>query len=201
MTHLCLESWVRESSRHLCLLTAITMSILVAYATSTGSTVSVAERIAERLKPLATKVECLSVGDVSADTVSNSDAIIVGSGVQYYHWLKGAQKFVTQHAAVLQTKSVWAFSLGFPADEAELAQQEQLLGDKIREEVPDLKGHKFFWGRWRKRDAGIFNRVFLSIVAPQYVKRWGDDRNWEEIDAWAKTVGEKVEEGFQENAS
>src|ERR1700712_4884042 len=158
------------------------MSVLVTYASATGSTVKVAERIAERLKQYIANVDCLPIREVSASSLSTYSAIIIGSAVQWFHWLSPARKFLHKHTAVLRTKPVWAFSVGFPGDESEAAQEEQSLGEEIRKDVPDLLAHKFFWGRWRRRDAGVFPRILLSLLAPQRLERYSDDRNWDEIE-------------------
>jgi menaquinone-dependent protoporphyrinogen oxidase len=170
------------------------MSILIAYATATGSIVSVAERIAERLRQSFPTVDCKPVHDIPAASFTSYSAVIICSSVQYYKWLAPARHFVQDNAAVLKTKPVWAFSLGFPATEAERMEQEHLLGDKLREDVPNLQGHRFFYGRWRKQDVTFFAGLFLRFFAPQYLQRWGDERNWEEIEAWADSVAKKLKE-------
>ncbi|KAF2094451.1 flavodoxin-like protein [Rhizodiscina lignyota] len=176
------------------------MSILVTYATSKGSTIGVAERLAEHLKLYASSVDCLPVRKVSATSLTKYSAIIVGSAVQMYEWLTPARNFIHDNEAVLKTKPVWAFSVGFPAEDAERVQQEGSLAEKIRKYVPDLKAHKFFYGRLRRRDLGVYWRLVLQCFAPQYVQRWGDERNWEEIEAWADMVGKEIRDGRSSTA-
>lgn len=75
------------------------MSILVAYATSHGSTRGIAERIAERLQAGGLDAEARPVADVR--DAARYDAFIVGGAAYMFHWLGDATKFVQRNRALL----------------------------------------------------------------------------------------------------
>ena len=86
------------------------MPILIAYATSHGSTREIADRIASRLHASGYGVDCRSVDHVFS--VENYSAVILGSAVNGTKWLLDAQKFLDVEAMCLQTKPTWTFSVG-----------------------------------------------------------------------------------------
>jgi len=168
------------------------MSILVTYATAKGSTREIAERIVERLEVFATPVECLPVKEVRTASLPNYTAIIVGSAIHVGSWLGPARRFIHGNAAVLKAKPVWVFSVGMPPKEADRVSEELMIEGKIRKVLPDLRGHKLFQGRFYQQDLGWFLGLIFKCCVPKEKARWGDERNWEAIDAWADSVGEEI---------
>jgi hypothetical protein len=87
---------------------------------------------------------------------------------------------------------VWAFSVGMPPQEADRVNEERMVGDKIRKVLPDLRGHRLFQGRFHKQDLPWFGALIFSCCVPRDKVKWGDERNWEDIEAWADKVGEEI---------
>jgi menaquinone-dependent protoporphyrinogen oxidase len=85
-------------------------SILVAYASQTGSTAGIARAIADELERAGLAVDCRPAGEV-ADLVDYT-AVILGSGVFLPRRGSDGGGFITRHAAELATRRVYLFSAG-----------------------------------------------------------------------------------------
>lgn len=168
------------------------MPILVTYATAKGSTREIAERIALRLEAFVTPVECVAVKEVQEASLPNYSAIIVGSPIHAGSWLRPMRRFIHRNALALNAKPVWAFSVGMPPKEADRVNEENMMDKKIRKELPSLRGHKLFQGRFYKQDLGWFLGMIFKCCVPKDKAKCGDDRNWEDIEAWADNVGNEV---------
>ena len=175
------------------------MSILVTYATAKGSTQEIAERIASRLQAFAKPVDCIPVKEVEASALPSYSAVIVGSAIHMGSWLGPAWRFIRINGQVLKTKPVWAFSVGMPPQESDRVNEEGMIEGKIRKQVPDLRGHKLFQGRFYKQDLGWFLGMIFTCCVPREKSKFGDERNWEVIEAWADAVGKEVRGGGPAN--
>ncbi|HEX7195601.1 MAG TPA: flavodoxin domain-containing protein, partial [Candidatus Limnocylindria bacterium] len=86
------------------------MNVLVAYATRSGSTAEIAERVANRLRIAGHHAD---IGPVTSFSVMPThDAFVVGSAVYIGHWRKEALEFVERNKAVLAARPTWLFSSG-----------------------------------------------------------------------------------------
>lgn len=171
------------------------MSILVTYATAKGSTHEIADRIALRLKAFVTPVDCIPIQEVEATALPNYSAVIVGSAIHMGSWLSPASRFIRNNGQALKTKPVWAFSVGMPPQESDRVNEERMMDEKIRKHLPDLKGHKLFQGRFYKQDLGWFLGMIFTCCVPRSKAKWGDERNWQDIEAWADSVGNDIKRG------
>lgn len=168
------------------------MSVLVTFATAKGSTQEVAERIASRLKTYAAVVDCLPATRVEASALSNYSTIIVGSALHMGSWLDPAHSFIHSNAATLKTKPVWAFSVGMPATESARVDEERMMDREVRTDMPELRGHRLFQGRLYKKDLGWFLGAIWTCCVPKEMSKWGDERNWDDIEAWADSIGKEA---------
>jgi menaquinone-dependent protoporphyrinogen oxidase len=171
------------------------MSVLVTYATAKGSTREIAVRIAEGIEAFVTPVVCLPANQVRAASLPDYSAVIIGSAIHAGSWLGPARRFISSNAAALKAKPVWAFSVGMPPREGDRANEELMMDGKIRKILPDLRGHKLFQGRFYKQDLGWFLRMIFTCCIPREKVKWGDARNWEDIEAWAHNVGKDISDG------
>jgi menaquinone-dependent protoporphyrinogen oxidase len=171
------------------------MSILVTYATAKGATSEVAEAVALRLKAFATTVDLLPIKDVSTASLPKYSAIIVGSAIHMGSWLGPAKHFIQNNSTALNSKQVWAFSVGMPPKEDARKEEESIIDKKIRKDLPGLRGHKLFLGRFEKTDLPWVGRIVITCCIPKDKQKWGDFRNWEEIHAWADSVGREMVDG------
>ncbi|KEF53974.1 uncharacterized protein A1O9_09769 [Exophiala aquamarina CBS 119918] len=171
------------------------MSILVTYATAKGATSEIAERIAEHLKTFAASVEVRPTKEVSATSLHTYSAIIVGSAIHAGLWLTPARHFIRDNSTTLSSQQVWAFSVGMPPNEEERMNEERMMDGKIRKVLPALRGHKLFQGRFKKQDLPWIIRIIFACCVPKNKTKWGDARNWEEIEVWSENVGREITSG------
>lgn len=169
--------------------------ILITYATSEGSTKSIAER-------LQTKLSAANIGPVTIEpaskklSIEGSNVIIIGSCIHIGSWLSAAKSFSKSHAAYIKEKKipVWAFSVGLPDAKGEKIEQEKL--EKWTKDIygEQLKEHKFFQGAYL--ETGVwwpFRTMFRWMKVP-----YQDRRDWEAVEGWAdgivKELGKEVRE-------
>ena len=159
--------------------------VLLAYATRSGSTAEIAERIKEILVLRGLAVDLKPVSNV--DSLDQYRAVILGSAVYYGRWRKEAVKFLTAQEETLKNKEVWFFSSG-PAGEGDPV--ELLDGwtfPPLQAEIADLiqpKGTAVFHGVMDPSRLNIFERWLLKrMEAPM-----GDFRDWDLITSWAEEI-------------
>lgn len=169
------------------------MRVLIAYATSTGSTKSIAERISTRLSDdpniTTTLLPISEAGDITS-----FDALIIGSCIHMGSWIKPATRFVSANAAAVRAQQmpVWAFSVGCPnASIGSRKDSAMKEGDDIRKIIEkdiQLKNHELLEGYWRKEDWNPLMRCLWSCFGV----RWGDYRDWEAVDRFADRTGQEL---------
>jgi len=169
------------------------MPILVAYATSRGSTREVAERIADRLHLDGFAVDCRPVDHVFR--VENYSAVILGSAVQAKRWLLDALKFLDVEAMDLARKPFWAFSVamapaGAPGWVRDRTVKKELknIEDVVIRKVPKVRDHRLFAGK----DDGSTMATPIRGLYRCFGGRFGDLRDWDDIDKWADTIAKEL---------
>ncbi|KAF1810158.1 hypothetical protein P152DRAFT_101100 [Eremomyces bilateralis CBS 781.70] len=167
------------------------MSVLIAYATSRGSTGEIANRIASRLETFIKPVTCLPVSEVQPGSLPSYSVIVVASAIHAGSWINPGHCFVRTNKAVLQSKPVWAFSVGMPPTDEEHAAEEKAVAASLRKDLPDLRGHTLFQGAFFKEDMPWWMGMFIRFI-PKERQKWGDARNWEEIEGWADKLRNEV---------
>jgi menaquinone-dependent protoporphyrinogen oxidase len=158
--------------------------VLVAYATWAGSTVGVAERIAEVLNRNGFAAEALRARDVP-DTSSYS-AVVLGSPVHAGRPKSEALKFLEQNRADLTSKPFAAFVVCLAAkgsDEKSQATAAAYL-EPVRTQVKPLS-EGIFAGAY---DPAKVNFVLRTVMDKMIKAPPGDFRKWEEIEAWAASL-------------
>ncbi|WP_436776468.1 flavodoxin domain-containing protein [Yinghuangia sp. YIM S09857] len=168
------------------------MSVLVTYATCHGSTRSIAERIGERLADYGMRVDVREARSVQH--VGHYHAVVAGSAVHNGDWLPEGAEFLHRHAQLLAERPVWLFSVGM---------------------APAGHGRR---GRWFAAHTRVPRAVavdrdlvdprelhyFAGVLAPEHIPwhvrsfmwafgwRIGDFRDWDEVDAWACGIAERL---------
>lgn len=168
------------------------MPILVTYATAKGSTREIAQRIASCLEVFTNPIECKPIEEVEISSLGNYSAIIIGSAVHMQSWLKKAHEFIHDNAATLNSKPVWAFSVGLPKGEADRLREEEVINKKIKKDLVCLQRHQLFRGRWDMKDFWYL-KFFLCCCLSEK-DSYEDRRDWEAIETWARSVGEELGE-------
>ena len=164
-------------------------SVLVSYATRSGSTQEVAEAIAEALREGGLEVDCRP-----AKAVRNLDgigAVVLGAPLYMFHWHKDALNFVSRHSPALKARPVAIFALGpFHVDEKEFTDARATL-DKELAKYPWLKpvAVEMFGGKFDPAKLGFpYNLIpALNKMPPS------DVRDWTAIRDWANRVATELE--------
>jgi menaquinone-dependent protoporphyrinogen oxidase len=162
------------------------MRVLVTYVSPHGSTRGIAERIATRLRDRGVAVDCLPVGETRA--VEAYDAVVVGSAIHGQAWLPEAAQFISTHAAELEARAVWLYSVGMPGALARpLRRFAMREGPKVVAPFAPLvhpRGTRLFSGVVGRQQFPLVSRVVMRLMGG----RFGDFRDWPAIDAWATSI-------------
>ena len=156
-------------------------SVLVAYATSYGSTQEVAEAVAATLRERGFVADIQPMRKVRA--LAGYSAVVLGAPLYMFRWHKDARHFLSRHRKTLTERPVAIFALGpFHDDEKEWKDVRAQL-DKELAKFPwltpvalEIFGGKFDPARLR------FPLKFLPALKQMPAS---DLRDWTAIRAWA----------------
>ena len=166
------------------------MRVVVAYASAHGSTREIAEHIGQVLRANGIPAEVRSIDQ--AWSPEPYDAAIIGSAIHNQAWLPAAAAFMRDHADELARRQVWLFSVGMPGALAwpfrKLAMREGPVVSAPFLQVGRSRGHKLFTGVVRPDQMSSLGRMAFRAVGG----RFGDFRDWEEIDAWADAIADDL---------
>jgi len=162
-------------------------TVLIAYASKYGATAEIAEKIGEVLRQDGLTAEVNAADKVKE--LSPFQAVILGSAVYVGRWRKQAVKFLQANEKALAEKPVWIFSSG-PSGEGDPV--ELLKGWRIPEKIQPIVD------RIQPRDVVVFHGNVdtgkLNFIERRMMKmveaQTGDFRDWEAIQAWAKSIAE-----------
>jgi menaquinone-dependent protoporphyrinogen oxidase len=168
------------------------MRILVAFASSKGSTAEIAERVAARLRGAGRDVDVADMEDGPNPSVY--DAVVLGSAVHNQAWLPEASDFVSRHVSELSSLPLWLFSVGMPDGlpkllraKAKELQEKRILG-LLGADVLQPRGHRMF--------SGVYNEGQLKGAAHFAFRliggRFGDFRDWAAIESWTDGISEEL---------
>ena len=174
------------------------MGVLVAYATSRGSTRGIAERLADRLQQHGTPATAASVTD--AVDVAGYEAVLLGSAVHGGKWLPEATRFAYAHADELRQCPLWLFSVSTVGDAESMFPPRVANRMRAMRREPDeiaalrvalrVREHRNFAGAVSPSDWPRAGRAFFRATGGRY----GDCRNWPAIDAWADGIAAELDE-------
>jgi menaquinone-dependent protoporphyrinogen oxidase len=164
------------------------MKALVVYATKSGCTTGIAEKIGETLAAKGANVDVVaaeSAGDPAA-----YDAVVVGSGIRVGQWHGPAKEWVTANADALKQMPVAFYTCNLTiADEPEKADEVRAYTDALIAEsgvTPIDIG--LFAGWFEPKSFSFIERTVLKAMkAPQ-----GDRRDWAAIEAWTEGIASQL---------
>lgn len=163
---------------------AMGQRVLVGYATKTGSTVGVAERIGEVLGERGFDVDVKPMTETKS--LDGYDKVVLGSAVNGGTWLPEAVEFVESNAAALKAISTAAFCvhiMNAGDGDKETAKRLAYL-DKVRSVFRPVD-ERFFLGKGPEEDANfVMKWAFRAFGGAGE----GDCRDWGAITAWAQDV-------------
>jgi menaquinone-dependent protoporphyrinogen oxidase len=163
------------------------MTVLVAYATTNGSTGEIAQWIADELRSRGLAATARPAAEVT--DVSGCEAVILGGSMYMAGWHRDARHFAHRFAPALAGTPVWLFSSGpldTSADEGDLPPGPQI---EAAMRALDARGHVTFGGRLSEDAHG-----WLGLVAHRMAEAGhrGDFRNPARVRAWARGVGAQI---------
>ena len=158
--------------------------ILLAYATTYGSTKEVAVSMADIFRSTNVAVDLLPARQVSS--LKDYFAVILGAPLYMFHWHADARKFLARHQQALSALPVAVFALGpFHNQEKELTGAREQL-DKALLKFPWLKpaAIQVFVGKFDPARL----RFPYNLIGPLKKMPASDERDWQAIQAWANEV-------------
>lgn len=156
------------------------MTILLAASSRHGSTDSVAEVIAERLREAGYDVDVAKPENVT--DVSGYDAFILGSAVYMTHWMSEAVDFTTRFRDALERHPVWAFSVGLSGLPKGSVTDPHRIGPVLL--AIDPENHATFAGRFDPSRLSLRERTIARLGGASE----GDYRDFDAVRAWADTI-------------
>lgn len=169
------------------------MRILVVYATKSGCTSGVAERVAASMRADDASVDVLSAE--KAGSPDGYDVVVVGSGVRAGAWHRAAKSWVARHAGALKAMPVAFFTCGLAMSEGE-SKRDEVRGYTdalIAETGIEPVDIGLFAGWFVPKEFSLPERTILKMMkSPE-----GDFRDWQSIDRWAADTMRVLAEGLQ----
>ena len=168
--------------------------ILIAYDTIHGSTAEVGEYIGNNLCDRGFRVD-LSLA-VNVTDISMYDAVIVGSAIYQFTWLKGAKDFLRQNQAALSQLPTAYFIVGASMSEDTPETREAVkktFVDPILEKFSEITPRSIglFGGAvdFAENDYNFFEWIVLKILGLilGYTES-ADWRNWDAVDSWSEEL-------------
>jgi menaquinone-dependent protoporphyrinogen oxidase len=174
------------------------MRILIAHASRYGSTRRIAERVAEILSQNGFETIVKPVQE--AGDPARYDAVVIGSAVYYFHWMKRASSYVRRHRSALAKRPVWLFSSGPLGTKLTDDQGRDVRETTVPKEIAEFqemihpREHRVFFGALRANKLGLFHRLIFNMPANRdhALIPEGDFRDWKEIDAWAGEIAKAL---------
>jgi menaquinone-dependent protoporphyrinogen oxidase len=163
--------------------------ILVAFASKSGTTAEIAERIGACLRERELAVDVCPVGKVTS--LEEYRAVVLGSGVRVGQWLPEALKFVKRFQQQLRARPVALFTVHMLAvdDSEESRRQRESYTVPIRARLTPVS-EAFFAGRIELARLSFLEKLMTKAVkAPEI-----DARNWVAIRAGAEAVAATLRE-------
>lgn len=165
------------------------MKVLVAVASRHGATGEIGRRVSGILLDAGHAVTELDITDglKRGTSVDGYDAYVVGSAIYEGNWIRGARRFVLDHAIELQRATVYLFSSGpLGGDGVHVGIDTPKIDELVH--AVDAVEHRMFSGRLDRDDLKRLERWIVDVVRAQS----GDFRDWEAIDAWAHGVADAL---------
>jgi menaquinone-dependent protoporphyrinogen oxidase len=160
-------------------------SVLVTYASRHGATREIAERIAEVLRAEGLHPDILPLEN--RPDPSGYQAVLLGTALYAGRWRGLAVRFLEHYDAILAAKPFWIFCSGPTGEGDPVALLEGRIVPPMHQKLVDSvkpREVKVFSGALDPDTINVLERMVIRMVkAPT-----GDFRNWDDIEAWARSV-------------
>lgn len=157
---------------------------LVVYATKSGCTVGIAEKVAETLRDEGVDVT-LAAAD-AAPGPEGFDAVFVGSGVRASQWHGAAREWLTRNGPALQGLPIAAFSVCLtPTIAPKHAAEARSYADKPFAAAGVTPGAtEAFAGWFNPKEFSFPERMIMRALKAKE----GDHRDWCAVEAWTRNL-------------
>ncbi|MBZ0289563.1 MAG: flavodoxin domain-containing protein [Anaerolineae bacterium] len=166
-------------------------SVLIAYASSHGSTQEVAEAIAETLHADGITVTVEHMRKIKS--LKGYGAVVLGAPLYMFHWHKDARHFLTNHREALVKQPVAVFALG-PVGAGDEKEWQEARAN-LEKELSDFPWFvpvtvELFGGKLDPAGLGFPMKYMMGKLPP------ADLRDWDAIRAWATSLPAKFWQEF-----
>jgi menaquinone-dependent protoporphyrinogen oxidase len=164
-------------------------SILLAYASTYGSTREVAERVASILRDEGVAVDLREMQAVA--TLTGYGAVVLGAPIYLGRWHPDARHFLERHHEALMARPVAIFALGpVGNDEVQIeAWRGELDAELARHPWLAPVSTRMFGGKYDPAQLGELHTEVAGLPGSAMRDMPANDlRVWEEIEAWAREV-------------
>lgn len=158
---------------------AMSIRVLVGYATRYGSTQEVAEEVVAALRERGLEVDLQPMRKVR--TLAGYSAVVLGAPLYMFRWHKDARRFISRHREALAERPVAIFALGpftTGAEEEWRGSREQL--DRELAKFPWLTpvALEVFGGKFDPEKLRFPHKPFLRRVPASDLRDWAAIRTW-----------------------
>ena len=169
---------------------ANTTRILIAYSSRYGSTADVAKAIGKVLEKHGNMVDIKNVED--SIEIKGYDSIVIGSAINYDHWMPEAHNFLLKNEAYLSEIPVAYFftCLVLSQKTDKTLRKAEGYADKIRQlssKVNPISVQEFA-GALNYKKMSFFHRTIMKSVMAVIGVKEGDYRDWKAIESWANSL-------------
>jgi menaquinone-dependent protoporphyrinogen oxidase len=168
--------------------------VLVAYASTYGSTQEVAEVITARMRESGLTVDHQPMKKVKS--LMGCGAIVLGAPLYLGQWHKDALNFLAQHREALIQRSLAIFALGPTSTDEEEWQSARSMLEKELAKFPWLTPIvvEMFGGKYNPAKLNIPHKLIASLPAsPLHGMPASDVRDWAAIRAWADNLSTQLQ--------
>ena len=169
------------------------ISVLVAYATRSGSTTEVAQAIGAALEEAGVTAEVLPVSEV--ESISGMAAVILGAPLYIGSFPKDFHQFVRRHRGILGPLRPWCFVLGPTRRETKDFDAARKQAMKQLGRYPWLRpaGVQVFGGKWNMNSLPFPFSLIRRLPGNPLAKIPSEDiRDWAAIKDWAKGIARQI---------
>jgi menaquinone-dependent protoporphyrinogen oxidase len=161
-------------------------SVLVAYATRSGSTREVAESVADTLREGGIGVSIQPLRE--AKKIDEFSAVVIGAPLYMFHWHKDALRFLSRQRDALNQRPVAIFALGPIQPEKKQFEDARTQLNQELAKYPCLEpiAVEIFGGRFEPTSL----RFPYNLIPALKNMPASDLRDWSAIRAWANELTE-----------
>jgi menaquinone-dependent protoporphyrinogen oxidase len=163
--------------------------ILIAYASRTGTTAGVADRIGKTLSDLGINVDIRRMQDIN--DLSSYRAVVAGSAIQAGKWLPEAMEFIEKNQQSLAQKPFAAFLVCMTIAMPKAAEYRTTVAtwfNPVRSLVKPVSEGLFAGALNISQIPSFSERLKFRLSVMFGVWKEGDHRDWKAINDWAKSL-------------